>query len=395
MEYIYKGDSDITYALSIAATWVWAPAIFVASSMGYYNGIYGLLWFIVPNVLTLIIFGYVAQYAVNKNHIDNCVNVGDILSDFPEQRKLHVIVSAILLCSSTCVQFVGLYELTRYFCNDITIAQTSIAISILCFLYTRNDGIRICIVTDAWKYIIILGIVFSLLYFKEIPKDAVIFGIKNPSFVDITLSFGLTSTIGLLSAPYVDNTFWQRVFSIDKDRIFKVFLYAAVLFSIVPIGFGAIGIMSAHEVIEDWNIMFAYSDSHIFLVVLGASIFLALIATLDSNICAIQSLFRGRKYVELIMLIGSISVCILVKPSIIDLFLIYGTIRTSMCIPTLLVIYERYDKKRLYIGSLIAILIGGIGYAVSSVLRFEYAYIFTLIALCTPFIGISFGKENF
>ena len=43
-ELVYKGDTTQTYAMSMAATWICAPAIFVASSMAYYNGLYGFLW---------------------------------------------------------------------------------------------------------------------------------------------------------------------------------------------------------------------------------------------------------------------------------------------------------------------------------------------------------------
>ena len=47
---VYRGDNDNTYAMSIAATWIWSPAIFVSSSIAYFNGLYGFLWFLIPNI---------------------------------------------------------------------------------------------------------------------------------------------------------------------------------------------------------------------------------------------------------------------------------------------------------------------------------------------------------
>lgn len=43
-------------AMSIAATWIWAPSLFTSSEMAYTRGVPGMFWFLVPNVLCLIIF---------------------------------------------------------------------------------------------------------------------------------------------------------------------------------------------------------------------------------------------------------------------------------------------------------------------------------------------------
>ena len=39
-------------ALSIAASWIWAPALFVASQKAYDQGLPGVFWFTFPNVLS-------------------------------------------------------------------------------------------------------------------------------------------------------------------------------------------------------------------------------------------------------------------------------------------------------------------------------------------------------
>jgi len=47
-------------AMSVAVSWVWAPALFVASSIAYDLGLAGALWFIVPNVACFFIFAPIA-----------------------------------------------------------------------------------------------------------------------------------------------------------------------------------------------------------------------------------------------------------------------------------------------------------------------------------------------
>ena len=53
------GDRNTSWmmsALSIAATWIWAPALFVSAGNAYTNGFAGFFWFLVQNVLCLDLF---------------------------------------------------------------------------------------------------------------------------------------------------------------------------------------------------------------------------------------------------------------------------------------------------------------------------------------------------
>ena len=157
-----------------------------------------------------------------------------------------------------------------------------------------------------------------------------------------------------------------------------------------------IGILntSNHD-ITNWNITYSF-DSNIILTIFVASvIFLALIATLDSNFCAIESLHPEKKYQTEILMLACILICWYFKPSIVDLFLIYGTLRTSMAIPTILIIYNRYDKKRLFVFSLLSVIVGSGGYGLMSYLNLPYGYIFTILALTIPIFGYSYySKED-
>ncbi len=45
---------------SIAASWIWAPALFVSVQMAYQKGLAGLFWFTLPNILALAVFALLA-----------------------------------------------------------------------------------------------------------------------------------------------------------------------------------------------------------------------------------------------------------------------------------------------------------------------------------------------
>ena len=62
-EYLAAGHNApwLATAFSMAATWVWAPSMFTASEQAYKTGFAGVFWFVVPNVLTLILFAFFAN----------------------------------------------------------------------------------------------------------------------------------------------------------------------------------------------------------------------------------------------------------------------------------------------------------------------------------------------
>src|ERR1051326_354735 len=45
---------------SIAASWIWAPALFVSVQVAYQMGTAGVFWFVLPNILSLTIFAVLA-----------------------------------------------------------------------------------------------------------------------------------------------------------------------------------------------------------------------------------------------------------------------------------------------------------------------------------------------
>ena len=396
-ELTYKGDNVHTYAMSIAATWVWAPAIFVASNMAYYNGLYGFLWFLIPNVLTLLIFGYFAQKFVQERGQEYFVGLTDLFVD-KRQETLHSCVSALLLIASTCVQILGLHALLQIYIPDIPLLVSACLISAFCYAYTKMGGIKACIVSDKYKYIIMLliGIILVWTSFQDCDVSQInLFGLNNPSFIDISLSFGIISAIGHFGAPYVDNTFWQRVFSLKKQEIFSTFVKSGIYFLLIPLCFGLVGFFASPLAEQGWIITKAFEGTFL-TACLSVAIFLALIATIDSNLCAIHSLAYktvGEIPSMEILLFISILVVSYFEPTIVQMFLIYGTVRTATSIPTILIILNRYDKNRLFYGTLCAVLVGGIGFISMNVLGLPYGFMFTIFAFLCPLLGYKFVKE--
>ena len=62
-------DRDVSLlrgAFSSAVSWIWAPAIFICSLQSYENGLTGIFWFTLPNILCFFTFVPFAVYVRNK-----------------------------------------------------------------------------------------------------------------------------------------------------------------------------------------------------------------------------------------------------------------------------------------------------------------------------------------
>lgn len=392
---LYRNAPIFTYASSIASTWVWAPALFVSSENAYFHGLLGFLLFWVPNVLTLIVFGKVSEYIRKQKDGMTVSDAIDRASD--RQKRLHLSITTLVLICSTAVQLLGFYVLFHDYIN-LSKFQISLLVSILALATVGYGGLKHSIITDEikWFIMIVFGTIllytaydkthyFSIVGFNSPEKDA-----------NLIYIFGIPTIIGLMAAPYADQTFWQRVFSMDSKIVKKSFYLSAILFGLVPLIFGMIG-FTQRRISGLWTIGYAFFYEGYAMYLLMICTIAALLSTLDSNLCAIasivihdfkKSLRSGVKAMVGILIMGMLIVCNF-NITIVDLFLIYGTIRTCAAIPTVLIIINKYNEKRLFYSTLAAMIIASIGYILAPA---NYKFIFTALGLLIPLAGYS--KEN-
>ncbi len=377
----------IVSALSIAATWIWAPALFTSTETAYTKGFAGLFWFLVPNVLCLILFIPFAK-KIRKEMPEGVTLSGYMHSRYRSEsvKNVYLFQLGALSVLSTGVQLLaGSKILSRL--TGIPFWCMTIIMAVVAFSYSQFSGIRASIMTDAIQMVFML--VFSIGFAA--------FGVKNgggPEMLltglggatgdagrifsasgwKIFLGFGLPTTIGLMSGPFGDQCFWQRAFCVQKDRIGRAFLVGSLLFGIVPLSMGILGFVGAgmgyaavdtgvinFELIctlfPDWAVI-----PFLFMIISG------LLSTIDSNLCAVSSLttdvFRentiGKTKLSMILLLAAgIAVANIPGLTVTHLFLMYGTLRASTLLPTILTLKGvRLMPRGIVAGVIVAMVIG-------------------------------------
>ena len=400
----YRNIGPYSGALSIAATWIWAPALFVSAEKAYSWGWQGLAWFLIPNILCLMIFSPFA------NKIRDLFPNGVTLSGFMQERLKSKAVGntyrfqlGSLAMLSTAVQLLAGSKILSVI-TGIPFAIMTIILALIAYSYSRKSGILASIKTDALQMILILGICAVAVPWAISAKGlssvfAGLHGVKSMGAWEIFIGFGLPTTIGLISGPFGDQNFWQRAFSIKRWHVKDSFILGAILFGLVPLSMGVLGFIACGSgfmandsgyvnfelikaVLPAWFIV-----PFLFMVVSG------LLSTVDSNLCAISSLvsdikggLKAARISMLVLLSLGIAIANIPKITVTDLFLFYGTLRASTLLPTLLTLLgKKLHPKGVTAGIILGLLVGLPTFAYGSICGvLEAKLIGSLITLLVP-----------
>jgi Na+/proline symporter len=383
--------------LSIAATWIWAPALFVGAQEAYTDGWVGVFWFTVPNILCLVIFAWFA--AIIRDRLPE----GYTFSAFVRERfsaRCHSVYlfqfTALAICSYA-VQILAGAGVIKIL-TGMPFVWCSILLSLISLSYTLLAGLKISIVSDVVKMMLIFLVGIPLVAlavhnaggWETIGKgmgglSGDTTSLVSSAGIHVFLKFGLPTTIGLLAGPFGDQSFWQRAFSAKKATVKKSFLLGAFLFGIVPLtlsllGFAAAGAGLPVPSVQNTNVYAIFSfvgptGVLLFLVILIAG----LVGTLDSRLASVASLaghdvlqrwfpakkdddaeaVRHGRLAMIALVVVSVAIANIPGVQILHLFLLYGQIRAATFLPTVMAILGvRLKEGGVFWGIVTSFLVG-------------------------------------
>jgi Na+/proline symporter len=147
-------------AASIAASWIWAPALFVSVQMAYEKGLPGIFWFTFPNIIALALYIYLAPKIREK--LPNGYTLPQWIKHKLKSEKVHKMYLFpyffYQLMAVTVQLFAGgslLYLLT-----GIPLIKGMLIMAAIVLTYSYISGLEASIVTDFIQFIsIILGVI--------------------------------------------------------------------------------------------------------------------------------------------------------------------------------------------------------------------------------------------
>ncbi|QQG38133.1 MAG: hypothetical protein HYS26_01090 [Candidatus Kaiserbacteria bacterium] len=389
-------------AMSTAAAWIWAPALFLAAEKAYTQGWVGVFWFVVPNMATLVIFAFFAWKL--RSLFPDGYTLSGCMRERYSGRVQNVYLTALIglaTCSFAVQLLAGAKVLSVL--TGLPYWSLTIILAIIPVGYSLYSGFKGSMVSDSLQLLMIYAVGALIVPWTIIAGggwetvEKGLYG-KSGTFTDlfsgdgltVFLTFGIPVTIGLLAGPFGDQSFWQRAFAIRKDSVRLAFILAAFIFGVVPITLSLLGFLGAgmgltavdtqrvnlevvgnlveRKLLPGWIlIMFVY------LLLSG------LVSTLDSNLTAISSLAghdiagraghgesldrRGFSWFSrgamLVLVVGGIAIANIPGMTIPYLFLFYGTLRASTLLPTVITILKKQvSEPGMFWGIITSIVIG-------------------------------------
>ncbi len=216
-------------ALSIAVSWVWAPAIFISSMQAYTKGLPGIFWFTAPNVICFFVFtplairlrklapfGYtLPEFVYRRFKGDKGAHIAYLIVFFGYQFGAIVINT---LAGGKLLNII----------SGINIHFAIVAMAVIALSYTLLSGLRASILTDAIQMVMLLGIAFILVpccIVKAGGFSAITNGLggvdgSHRSILDPWLAFtmGIPMTLGLTFRANWGSNFLSTIHGFEKGK---------------------------------------------------------------------------------------------------------------------------------------------------------------------------------
>jgi len=235
---------------TILATWIAPPAILISSQVSYQMGLSGLFWFIIPNVLALVIFAKVAPKI--KKSLPNGYTINQLFRD--RSRRLYAVVTVLTFLTafiSFVSSVVGGASFLVFFA-DLSHRQAVVLVLGIILSYSLISGLSSSIITDVVQVIVLVVFIAVLVPWTistgngiETTINQVAAGSLTEIFTPPALWFGINISIVLLGAPFVSQFIWQRVFAIKEKELSRSFLYSGVVFFFMLMGLASLGLLAA------------------------------------------------------------------------------------------------------------------------------------------------------
>lgn len=277
---------------SLISVWTWSMAVMLSSAQAFTWGTSGLVWFIVPNGLAVIImvpFGLKVRQKMPAGYTLAQFIRARFQTGISSVATLIFLIGALL--GVIMINLAGLVLImnTIFGLTPFAIVVTGI---VVVTVYSYFGGLTTSAVTGTLNTLLLgvgssVVVLYALakaggaeLVFNEVQKlgDQHL----NPLDPVTAASFGLALALGLFTNVIADQSFWQRVWAIRPKDLGRSFLWAGVWFYPIPLALGLLGFigLAAGVTLDDLGSLGAGAVGPHVIASLGLPVFIVALYTL-------------------------------------------------------------------------------------------------------------------
>ena len=233
--------------LAISSHWFWAIAIFVGPAVAYNWGIIGLLWFILPNALSLLVVGYLTS-KIRHKYPDGFSLTRYVKENFSQRvSALYQLEFILVAFAAFLLGFTAIGKLWAFSQLDSVIEPiwVSLGVGLITLLFTARGGIRTSIFTGSVQIVLwaLLGAAATVAIING-DNSYFSWGKNNLSTIfdaRFFTTFAVAWFVAIMAAGIGHGMMWQKSFSMPKENIMPAYTIGAVVFALVAYSVGQLG----------------------------------------------------------------------------------------------------------------------------------------------------------
>jgi Na+/proline symporter len=214
---------------SVIAVWTWSMAVMMSSAQAFTFGTSGLIWFVVPNGLAVMVM---VPFAVR---LRRQMPAGYTIVEFIRERFQNNAATTVMV----------IFHVNAAVVLILTLATVTI--------YSYFGGLWTSAITATFNTLLITvpAAIVVLYVLQKVGGPELVFqkvdeaGPNTLNALDgsAAAAFGISLALGLLASTMADQTFWQKAWALKPATMGRTFVWAGLWFYPIPIVLGLLGLV--------------------------------------------------------------------------------------------------------------------------------------------------------
>lgn len=239
---------------SVIAVWTWSMAVMMSSAQAYTFGVSGLIWFVVPNGLAVMVM---VPFALKlRRQMPAGYTIVEFIRERFQNKPATTVMLVAMLLGLLAEIFINLFGVVLVMGVVFGINPTVVLIVTLATVtvYSYFGGLWTSAITATFNTLLITvpAAIVVLYVLQKVGGPDLVFrqveaaGPETLNAFDgaAAAAFGISLSLGLLASTMADQTFWQKAWALKPATMGRTFVWAGLWFYPIPIAMGLLGLVA-------------------------------------------------------------------------------------------------------------------------------------------------------
>jgi urea-proton symporter len=238
---------------SVIAVWTWSMAVMMSSAQAFSFGTSGLIWFVVPNGLAVMVM---VPFALKlRRQMPAGYTIVEFIRERFQNKPATTIALIAMLLGLLAEIFINLFGVVLVMGVVFGINPTVVLVITLATVtvYSYFGGLWTSAITATFNTLLITvpAAIVVLYVLAKVGGPELVFqkvGEAGPNTLNAfdgaaAAGFGISLSLGLLASTMADQTFWQKAWALKPATMGRTFVWAGLWFYPIPIVLGLLGLV--------------------------------------------------------------------------------------------------------------------------------------------------------